>query len=117
VRRILLAEGADGTPHAAVYLVWDAQSAYDLMGGSNPSLLHSGAITLLTWEGIKFARQVTQRYDFEGSMLQPVERFFRAFGGKQIRFSRLTRGATLRGQLALMAYEWSRGRKRRSANG
>jgi lipid II:glycine glycyltransferase (peptidoglycan interpeptide bridge formation enzyme) len=117
VRRILLAEGADGTPHAAVYLVWDAESAYSLMSGNDPRLRHSGAISLLRWEAIKFARQVTRRFDFEGSMLQPVERFFRAFGGRQARFARLTRGATLKGQLALMAYELRSARKRRSANG
>jgi lipid II:glycine glycyltransferase (peptidoglycan interpeptide bridge formation enzyme) len=112
VRRILLAEGADGTPHAAVYLVWDAESAYSLMSGNDPRLRHSGAISLLRWEAIKFARQVTRRFDFEGSMLQSVERFFRAFGAQQVQFPRLTRGATLRGQLALMSYEWSRARKR-----
>jgi hypothetical protein len=117
VRRILLAEGPDGTPHAADYLVWDADSAYNLMGGSDPNLLHSGAITLLTWEAIKFARQVTRRYDFEGSMLQPVERFVRAFGGGQVQFPRLTRGATLKGQLALLAYDLRSARQRRTAHG
>jgi Acetyltransferase (GNAT) domain len=117
VRRILLAEGPDGTPHAAIYLAWDTQSAYDLMGGSDPGLRHSGAMTLLTWEAIKFARQVTRRYDFEGSMLQPVERFVRAFGGRQVQFPRLTRGATLRGQLALIAYDWRSARTRRTAHG
>jgi Acetyltransferase (GNAT) domain len=114
VRRILLAEGADGTPHAAVYLVWDAESAYSLMSGNDPRLRSSGAISLLRWEAIKFAREVTRRFDFEGSMLEPVERFFRAFGGRQVRFARLARGATLKGQLGLMAYEWSHARKRRS---
>jgi hypothetical protein len=114
VRRILLAEGPDGAPHAAVYLVWDAESAYSLMSGNDPHQRSSGAISLLRWEAIKFAREVTRRFDFEGSMLEPVERFFRAFGGRQIRFARLARGATLKGQLGLMAYEWSHARKRRA---
>jgi hypothetical protein len=97
-----------------VYLVWDAESAYSLMSGNDPRLRSSGAISLLRWEAIKFAREVTRRFDFEGSMLEPVERFFRAFGGRQVRFARLARGATLKGQLGLMAYEWSHARKRRS---
>jgi hypothetical protein len=117
VRRILLAEGADGTPHAALYLVWDSQSAYDLMGGSDPSLRTSGAVTLLTWEAIKYAGQVTRRYDFGGSMMRRVERFVRAFGGRQVQFPRLTSGATLKGQLALMAYDLHSARKRRGADG
>ena len=116
VRRILLAEGADGMPHAALYLVWDPESAYYLMAGSDPRLRTSGAITLLTWEAIRFAGQVTRRYDFEGSMLRPVERFIRGCGGRQVQFPRVTRGATLAGQLALIAYELYSSRKRQSAN-
>jgi hypothetical protein len=114
VRRILLAEGADRTPHAAVYLVWDPESAYSLMSGNDDRFRHSGAISLLRWEAIKFAGQVTKRFDFEGSMLQPVERFFRTFGGCQVRSARLTRGSTLKGQLALLIHELHRARKRRS---
>ena len=49
-------------------------------------------------------------------MLRPVERFIRAFGGRQVQFPRLTRGATLAGQLALMAYDLYSSRKRQSAN-
>ena len=113
-RRIFLAEGANGVPHATLYLVWDPESAYCLMSGSDPRLRHSGAISLLRWEAIKFAGQVTRRFDFEGSMLQPVERFIRTFGGRQVQFPRLLHAGTLKGQLALMAYEWSHARKRRS---
>ena len=29
------------------------------------------------WEAIKFSREVTRHFDFEGSMLEPVKRFFR----------------------------------------
>jgi hypothetical protein len=114
VRRIFLAEGADGTAHAALYLVWDGTTAYYLMGGSDPRFRASGAMSLLMWEAIKFAGQVARRFDFEGSMLQPVERFVRAFGGKQLRFARLMHGGTIKGQLALMAYEWNHARQRRS---
>jgi hypothetical protein len=116
-RRIFLAEGVDGVPHAGLYLVWDAESAYCLMSGSDPRLRHSGAISLLRWEAIKFAGQVTRRFDFEGSMVQGIERFFRAFGARQVPYARLTGGATLLGQLALLAHEWRSARKRRSANG
>jgi hypothetical protein len=35
------------------------------------------------WEAIKFASTVTESFDFEGSMIEPVERFFRAFGARQ----------------------------------
>jgi hypothetical protein len=113
VRRILLAEGADGAPHAGLYLVWDAESAYYLMGGLDPDRRTSGAMSLLMWETLKFAGQVTRRFDFEGSMLQPVERFFRAFGARQVQYPQLSRGGTLKGQLALLAQELHSARKRR----
>ncbi|KZZ15518.1 hypothetical protein A3751_17170 [Oleiphilus sp. HI0080] len=35
------------------------------------------------WEAIKFASTVTKRFDFEGSMIEPIERFFRGFGAMQ----------------------------------
>lgn len=83
-KKILFAEDASGNLHAALYIVWDHNTAYYLMGGSDPELRNSGASSLLMWEAIKFASGVTKCFDFEGSMLRPVERFFRAFGARQV---------------------------------
>ncbi len=82
-RRIFIAEDEQGRQHAGVYVVWDSNSAYYLMGGGNPELRNSGATSLCMWEAIKFAATVTRRFDFEGSMIEPVEKFFRAFGAQQ----------------------------------
>lgn len=82
-RKIFIAEDEQGRHHAAVYLVWDTNSAYYLMGGGDPELRNSGATSLCMWEAIQFAATVTKSFDFEGSMLESVERFFRAFGAKQ----------------------------------
>jgi lipid II:glycine glycyltransferase (peptidoglycan interpeptide bridge formation enzyme) len=69
--------------HAGVLIVWDGDSAYYLMGGGDPELRNSGATSLCMWEAIKFASTVTKRFDFEGSMIEPIERFFRGFGAIQ----------------------------------
>jgi hypothetical protein len=82
-RKIFIAVDEDGRHHAGVYIVWDKNSAYYLMGGSDPELRTSGATSLCLWEAIKFASTVTKEFNFEGSMIEPVERFFRAFGGNQ----------------------------------
>lgn len=82
-RKIFIAEDEQGRRHAGVYIVWDKNSAYYLMGGGDPELRNSGATSLCMWEAIKFAATVTQRFDFEGSMIEPVEKFFRAFGAQQ----------------------------------
>ena len=82
-RAIFIAVDDQGRHHAGVYIVWDQQSAYYIMGGGDPDLRNSGATSLCMWEAIKFCSGVTERFDFEGSMMEPVERFFRAFGASQ----------------------------------
>jgi hypothetical protein len=50
------------------------------------------------------ARAVTDVFDFEGSMLRPVERFFRAFGSRQTPYLRVSRARLhARAALALRA--------------
>ncbi|WYL96978.1 MAG: GNAT family N-acetyltransferase [Gloeotrichia echinulata IR180] len=90
-RRIFFAEDAQGRIHAAIYIVWDENSAYYLMGGSDPELRNSGATSLLMWEAIQFASTVTKKFDFEGSMIEPIERFFRGFGARQIPYFQVSR--------------------------
>ena len=90
-QRIFFAKDMDGRIHAAVYIVWDENSAYYLMGGSNPDLRNSGANSLCMWEAIQFASTVTKRFDFEGSMIEAVERFFRAFGARQIPYFQVSK--------------------------
>lgn len=90
-RKILIAEDEQGRRHAGAYIVWDNNSAYYLMGGGDPELRNSGATSLCMWEAIQFAATVTQRFDFEGSMMEPVEKFFRAFGAAQTPYFSITK--------------------------
>jgi lipid II:glycine glycyltransferase (peptidoglycan interpeptide bridge formation enzyme) len=82
-RKIFFAEDPSGQIHAAVYIIWDNESAYYIMGGADPNLRNSGAMSLLFWEAIKFTSTFVKRFDFEGSMIEPIERFVRTFGGIQ----------------------------------
>jgi hypothetical protein len=91
-----------GRVHAVAYVVWDANAAFYLLGGGDPALRTSGAGSLLLWEAIARARAVTDVFDFEGSMLAPVERHFRAFGARQTPYLRVSR-ATALGRAALTA--------------
>ena len=101
-RQIFICEDADGQKHAGIYVVWDEQSAYCLMIGGDPNLRTSGATSLCMWEAIKFAAQTTKCFDFEGSMIQPVEQFFRGFGAIQTPYSSImkTPSRALRAVLA-----------------
>lgn len=108
-REILFAEDDAGRVHAVTYLVWDEHAAYPLLAGADPELRASGASSLLMWEAMLRARRVTDVFDFEGSMIQPVERFLRAFGGRQAPYLRVSR-ARLPARAALAARVQWRGR-------
>jgi hypothetical protein len=82
-RRILGAVDARGRAHAALYVLWDERTFYALINARDPELQAVGANTLLYWEAIRLASDVSQVFDFEGSMLKPIEHYFRGFGGRQ----------------------------------
>jgi lipid II:glycine glycyltransferase (peptidoglycan interpeptide bridge formation enzyme) len=103
-RAMLCALDEAARVHAVSYVVWDRHAAFYLIGGGDPELRTSGASSLLMWESIMRAREITDVFDFEGSMLKPVERFFRAFGGRQTPYVRVSRArAHVRAALALRA--------------
>jgi hypothetical protein len=83
-RKYYIALDPEGRRHAGFYMVWDQNSAYSLIVGSDPALRHSGALSLCYWHAIQDIAHATQRFDFEGSMIEPIERFMRCFGTKQV---------------------------------
>lgn len=70
--------------HAAAYFVWDDKTVYYLMSGSNPDYRNNQSLTLLIYEGIILASKLNRKFDFEGSMKQNIEQFFRQFGARQM---------------------------------
>jgi CelD/BcsL family acetyltransferase involved in cellulose biosynthesis len=101
-RAMLFAQDDAGRVHAVAYTVWDEHAAYYLLGGVDPAFRSSAAGSLLIWESIMRARAATDVFDFEGSMIEPVERFFRTFGAQQTPYLRVVR-ARLRARAALSA--------------
>ena len=82
----------NGQLHAAIFVVWENFSAYNLAAGGDPALRKSGAHSLILWEAIRYVSQYTDTFDFEGSMIPGVERFFREFGAIQTPFFTITKG-------------------------
>lgn len=78
-----LAKDVKGNVVASLLLAWDTDSAYYLAGATDPNKKNTGAMSLLMWTAILYASGVTNKFNFEGSMVEPIERFFRAFGAKQ----------------------------------
>ena len=81
-----------GKLHAAVFLVWQENCAYYIAGGANPELRKSGAHALVMWKAICELAEISSSFDFEGSMIQGVERFFREFGATQMPYFTLSKG-------------------------
>lgn len=81
--KCFIARNPAGRPVAGVYVEWDWRHAYYLVGGYDPTQPHRGAGALAIWEAIKYAKVNLglQKFDFAGSTVRPIERFFREFGG------------------------------------
>src|SRR5439155_2238563 len=73
--------------HAACLLVWDNKKSYYLAAGADSNLRNSGAQSFLIWHSIQFCAGRTKVFDFEGSVLENIERAFRGFGAKQITYN------------------------------
>lgn len=65
--------------HSGNFYVFDSSTCYALISGTDPDFISSGARTLLLWEGIKHASSVSSIFDFEGSMVENIEHYFRQF--------------------------------------
>lgn len=72
----------DGNTHSCAYFVYDEQICYYLFGASDPKFRNSGAQSFILWDGIQFAAKHSKVFDFEGSMIEGIENFFRQFGGE-----------------------------------
>lgn len=77
----LEARDQEGNVHSCAYLVYDEQVCYYLLGASDSRFRGSGAQSLVLWEAIQFASRHSRIFDFEGSMVEGIENFFRQFGG------------------------------------
>ncbi len=85
------ATDGDGQVHSAFALVWDDRFAYDIFGGGDPRHRASYSSAWAHWHLLEAAAARTSGFDFEGSMLEPVERFYRSFGGELTPYLHISR--------------------------
>jgi hypothetical protein len=82
----------EGRLHAAVFIAWQDSCAYYIGGGGDTELRSSGAHAYVLWQAICDVAIHSSSFDFEGSMIQGVEHFFREFGAIQKPFFVLSKG-------------------------
>ena len=88
---IARARDAAGETHAAVFAVWNEQSAWELVSAIHPAHRSSGASTMVVWEAMKRVSRTTRAWDFEGSMIEGVENSFRQYGAAPTPYFQLSR--------------------------
>ena len=82
----------EGKPVASVFCIFDTTTAYYLLGGYDHENKHRGAGVIAMWEAIKHSKNIGLKYfDFEGSMVPQIERYFRNFGGNLTPYFRMAK--------------------------
>ena len=88
---VVMTRDPEGHDHAGTLVVADENCAYYLLGGADPQLRSSGAGYLALWTAMQAFTGRAKVFDFEGSMLRPIERVFRLFGTAQVPYHSISR--------------------------
>ncbi len=83
-RTIFLAKDQKGTVLAGCYIVYQGETAHYLAGFYHPEHKHTAGMTVCLWEAIRTLKEKVKVFDFEGSVIPEIEKFFRAFGGNLV---------------------------------
>lgn len=94
-RKMFFTIDAQNNLHAALYLVYDKNCAYYLLGGADPEYRSSGAMYLNIFEAIKCSAEFTDKFDFEGSIVPQIESMFRSFGALQKQYFRISKNNSI----------------------
>lgn len=79
----------DKNIHSVSFEIWDDTTMYSLIGGGDPKLRNNGEKNLIFFNAIRLAMEKKIDFDFEGSMIEPIENFYRAFGAIQYPYFRI----------------------------
>lgn len=71
------------------FLLWDKNYAYLIALSSDPDNLKSGATSRLIFESIKFLKDKSKNFDFEGSMNKNIYSFYRSFGSERYEYYKI----------------------------
>tara|TARA_R110002049_G_scaffold251627_2_gene426008 strand:+ start:4649 stop:5578 length:930 start_codon:yes stop_codon:yes gene_type:complete len=81
----------ENTVIASLLVCWDHQQVYYTCGAVAPDFRNSGALSWLLWEAILLAKSLNLTFNFEGSMIKQIERYFASFGGTPTPFFEVKR--------------------------
>lgn len=77
----LVASDAEGAPVAGCIYFKFKDTTIHFLGSTDPDHKGRGAMSLIIWKAIQQAKEEGYKvFDFEGSMIEPIEQFFLSFG-------------------------------------
>jgi len=94
----------NGNYIAGNLLLISKDSIIYLIGGVDPNYKDLGAMDLIQYESIKFALENNKKFDFEGSMIESIEKYFRGFGGIQTQYFKINKISSIFLRFILIIY-------------
>ncbi len=85
--------GADGRLHAGLIYQQFQHKIIHLFSAFDAELGNQGGMSLAIWKSIETAGPEVKIIDFEGSMLEPVENFFRGFGTRPVPYLQIKKNS------------------------
>lgn len=89
--KVLHAVDSNNDVACAFLLVFDKKFTHYLVGSVDPAYRNSGVMSLMMWEAIKESRSRGLQFNFEGSMIQSIERFFSSFDGQPVPYMKISK--------------------------
>ena len=87
--QLICAKDEEGNIHSLMYVIWDEEAMYPILGGYMPEFSNSQSYPALTYHSICMAHNKGLAYDFEGSMIHRIAKSFRQFGGVPMPYYRI----------------------------
>jgi lipid II:glycine glycyltransferase (peptidoglycan interpeptide bridge formation enzyme) len=79
-------------PNSGVFCIYDKNNVYQLFSAYDHNNKHHGAVSLSTWESIKYSKELgLKHFDFCGSMIPRIDRNFRQYGGQLSTYYRINK--------------------------
>ena len=79
--KLLYAVDSEKNVHSVAMIVWDNDSVYYLLNGTDPEYKKYQGNALLIDRSIEIAHELGKKFDFEGSVIKGIEQSFRQYGG------------------------------------
>ena len=79
--KLLFAEDSEKNIHSVAMIVWDEDSVYYLLNGTDPKFKKYQGNALLIDKSIEIAHELGKKFDFEGSVIKGISHSFRQYGG------------------------------------